>query len=277
MDNNYFSHNGKVLPSAQATVSLDNIQYSYGFGVYETLRVTQGVVFFIQEHTVRLFGSADIIGLEHQFDAVFIKDSIEELLKVQKTTDCNLKILLIGGRDAQTADLYILVLNPLYPDRKLYRDGAYAVSFRYERYLPHAKTLNMLPSYLAYREARLANAYDALLVNSAGCITEGSRTNFFCIKGKTIVSPLESQFLHGVMRAAVLKIAHENDYLYAEQDILLDDLGHYDGAFLTSTSSKIMPLNSVDNLKFPNMPVALVELRHKLDEFLKNCNGQMNP
>ncbi len=276
MSNDYFSHNGTVLPSKQAIVRLDNIQYSYGFGVYETLRVTRGVVFFMREHVERLFESARIIGLEHHFDATLIKDSIADVLKAGGTTDCNLKMLLIGGQKPQSADLYILVLNPLYPDRKLYRNGAHSVSYRYERYLPHAKTLNMLPSYLAYRTARMAGAYDALLVNSAGCITEGSRTNFFCIQGKTIVSPPESELLLGVMRAAVLKVAHENNYTYIERDIPISSLEKYDGAFLTSTSSKIIPLRSVDNLKLPNPPEALHVLEDKLDEFLKSCNGEMD-
>ena len=53
----------------------------------------------------------------------------------------------------------------------------------------------MLQSYLAYRKAKEADCYDALLINMEGCITEGTRTNFFCIKEKTITTPPESEIL----------------------------------------------------------------------------------
>ncbi len=273
MEFKYFSRNGKVRPIAEAVVPLSSVEYSYGFGVYETIRVTKGIPYFLPDHIERLRGSAQEIELEHAFGADSISQSVRELIAKNEVETCNLKILLIGGRTPQDTTLFILCLNPLFPDKKLYRDGATCITVAYERYLPHAKTLNMLRSYLAYREAQKAGAYDALLINTKGCITEGTRTNFFCIKGKTLYSPPESDILIGVTLKALLKVAQANGYSLEERDIRMADLPSFDGAFITSTSTKIMPLRSVDSHIFSSHQSALKELMTAFDHFIDECGG----
>lgn len=272
MDFKYFSKNGKILPIEKAVIPLSNIEYSYGFGVYENIRVTNGMVYFLEDHMDRLFKSAKVIGISHPFDAEFIKNSILDLTKKYKTETFNLKVLLIGGATKEKAILNIFCLNPLFPDRKLYRDGAEFITYEYERAFPHAKTLNMLESYLAYSQARKSGAYDALLINRQGFITEGTRTNFFCIKDKVIYSPFEKDILLGVMRKVMLKVAVDNGYKVIEKNIRLEDIKSFDGAFVTSTSSKIIPIKSIDGVLL-GYPDELKELMKLLDNFLKNCKG----
>lgn len=271
----YFSHNQVLLPVTEAHVPLSNIEYSYGFGVYETLRVTGGVPYFIDEHIERLMESARIIGIEHTLNATSVARSIQELVKKNQVDSCNIKILLIGGRAREDTSLYVQCLNPLYPDRKLYRTGAHFITYNYERLFPHAKSLNMLSSYLAYRDAQKVGAYDALLVNQDGAILEGTRTNFFCIKDRTIFSPSEDDILLGVMRKVVLKVAKDHDYEIIQGSIPLDNLDRFDGAFVTSTSSKIMPARSIDSHVFGDPPESLTELINKLQQFLQTCNGTL--
>ncbi len=146
-------------------MSVANIEYAYGFGVYETLRVVGGKPRFLADHLARLEKSAQIIGLEHAITLGELQLWIQQLLQAESIDVCNLKILLIGGRTAADAQLYILPLAPLFPDRKLYRDGVATITQHFERPWPQAKTLSMLGSYLAYRQARRANCYDALLIS----------------------------------------------------------------------------------------------------------------
>ncbi|OGG56327.1 hypothetical protein A3D71_02680 [Candidatus Kaiserbacteria bacterium RIFCSPHIGHO2_02_FULL_55_20] len=275
MDFKYFSRNGKILPIGEAEVPLSNIEYSYGFGVYESIRVSNGVTYFLEEHIDRLMGSARAIGVAHPFTPDGVADAIAKLLEKNAVDTCNVKILLIGGKTAEEAQLNILCLNPLFPDKKMYRDGVACVTYQYERPFPHAKTLNMLQSYLAYRKGKDAGAYDALLLDRQGCITEGTRTNFFCIKGKTLFSPPEEKILLGVTRKVVRRIAAEHGFEVVQQDIRPADLGGYDGAFLTSTSSGIMPVASVGDFKFKEQPAALKELMAAFDAFLSGCGGKM--
>jgi branched-chain amino acid aminotransferase len=269
----YFSHNGELLPVDRAVVPLGSIEYLYGFGVYESVRVSKGVIYFLDDHVERLLKSASLIELAHTLTPDSVVQNVRELIDKNKVSTCNIKIVLIGGPTAEAAQLYIQCLNPLFPDRQLYKTGAHAITYHYERQFPQAKTLNMLSSYLAFRAAKQADAYDALLVNKSGYITEGTRTNFFCIKGNTIVSPLEEEILLGVMRKAVLKVAQENNFEIIYKDIPFEDLGSYDGAFMTNSSSKIMPVRSIDAHVFGDPPKRLQGLMAKLDEFLASCNG----
>ncbi len=279
MDFKYFSHNGTVRPVEEATVPLSNIEYAYGFGVYESIRVANGVVYFLQDHIGRLMESARIIGLEHPFSPDLVERSVAELVEKNATQTCNVKVLLIGPstslRAGGQATLDILCLNPLFPDKKLYRNGIQTITYEYERPFPHAKTLNMLQSYLAYRKAKKSGVYDALLINREGCITEGTRTNFFCIKGKTLFSSPEKDILLGVTRKAVLKVTVQNGYEVVQKDIRPADLSNYDGAFLTSTSSKILPIRTIDDYEFPQQPKALQGLMKAFEQFLAQCGGKM--
>ena len=275
MDFKYFSQNGKILPVEQAVIPLNNIEYSYGFGVYENVRVSKSVVYFIKDHIERLLESARIIRIIHPFNEEFIKKSILDLIDNYKSETFNLKILLIGGSVKEKAILNIFCLNPFFLDKKLYREGAEYITYGYERSFPHAKTLNMLRSYLAYRQAKESNAYDALLIDRNGFILEGTRTNFFCIKDKTIYSPPEKNILLGVMRKVVLKVALKNNYQVMEKNIKLEDIRSYDGAFVTSTSSKIVPVKSINEIIL-NVPDPLKELMRLLSNFLENCQGKMD-
>ena len=270
MNFKYFSKNGEVLPVEQAAIPLSNIEYQYGYGVYESVRLVNGVAYFLKDHLERLMHSADIIGLEHSFSPQSIDSYISELVEKNAVGTCNVKILLVGGRTAADASLFILCLNPLFSDKRLYTSGATLITCEYERFYPHAKTLNMLGSFLAYRKAQAAGAYDALLVNGKGYLTEGTRTNFFCMTGRTIFTPRESDILLGVARKMVLKVAGETGFAVEEKDISLTGLDHYDAAFITSTSSKILPVRSIDGHTFDARAAPLRELMGTFDQFLAN-------
>lgn len=262
----HFSRNGEILPIEQAVVPLSNIEYSYGFGVYETVRVSRGQPLFVGKHCQRLMESARIIGLEHSFDAAQVKKNVQALLDTLKAETCNLKILLIGS-SRDDASISIIASNPLFPDRKLYKNGVSVTTYQYEREFPHAKSLNMLPSYLAYREAKRAGAYDALLFDRDDCVTEGTRTNFFAIKDRTIYGPPESDILLGVTRDNLLEVADRHGFTTAEQRMPLTSLSDYDGLFLTSTSSKIMPIAAVGDQCW-EIPETLRELMQAFNAFL---------
>lgn len=254
---------------SDAVMPLSNIEYAYGFGVYETIRVVKGTPLFLRQHLSRLMVSAQVIGLQHSLNEVLIASWTTELLTHLKTDALNLKILLIGAREPDNVQLFIIPLAPLFPDKRLYHCGASVMSVQHERFLPHAKTLNMLPSYLAYSKAKAAGCADAIFVNESGWITEGTRTNFFALRGRTLVSPPKHEILEGVTLLNVVRVALQNGYDIAYEDIALAKISEFDGAFLTSTSSKIMPLSKID-AKTMAIPDALCELIKHFDVFLDN-------
>jgi branched-subunit amino acid aminotransferase/4-amino-4-deoxychorismate lyase len=269
----YYSKNCEIRPIEEAVVSLERIEYTYGFGVYEAIRVSNGVVYFLDHHIERLLGSALIISLEHDFSGEKIKNAILELVAKTEVATYNLKVLLIGGPKKEDAFLSILCFNPFFPDKKMYRDGVELSVTYYERLYPHAKTLNMLQSYLSYRDARAKGCYDSALINRRGCITEGTRTNIFAIKDDILYTPNESEILLGVTRKAVLHVAMKNGFRVEEKDLRLEDLQNFQGVFLTSTSSKIVPIRKIGEIICPPTPESLKRLMKLFGDFLEESNG----
>ncbi len=265
----YFSQNGSIRHASKASVPLNDIHYAYGFGVYETVRVVQGTPLFLEEHCRRLMESARIIGLDHMFTVTSVADDALKLIDRNDAKSCNLKIMLVGDPSRERSRLYILCLNPLFPDRKLYKRGVHVITRHMERPFPHAKTLNMLPSYLANRDAKAAGAYDALLIDRHDCVTEGTSTNFFAMKGRDIFSPPASDILPGVTREKVLQVAHANGFTATEKKLPADSLTGYDDLFLTGTSIKVMPISSIDDTKLGPPSPMLHDLMRLFDDFLK--------
>jgi branched-subunit amino acid aminotransferase/4-amino-4-deoxychorismate lyase len=245
MTGTLFSRNGELLPLGQGSVALDDVNFAYGYGVYETLKVRGGVLFFPERHVERLLHSAAIIGLEHGFAAGQVLAWLADLVRANRTRDANLKVMMIG-RSGPGADLYLMELNPLFPKRHDYRHGARAVLFAGERQYPQAKSLNMLVSTMAYRLAQGHGAYDAILVNRHGHLTEGTRTNLFYTDGEQFFTPPSSEVLAGVTRQTVMDCIRGQGWAASERPLTMAELAEKPpaGLFLTSTSTKIMPIGS---------------------------------
>ena len=276
MDFKYFSKNGELLPAERAVVPLASIEYAYGFGVYETVRVSGGTAYFLQNHAERLLESAKIIGLEHSFCREDVENFAQNLMAATEAEAFNVKILLLGAPRKEDATLYVLCLNPLFPDKKIYKEGVDLAVVNYEREYPRAKTLNMLLSYLAYRKAKQSGCYDALLVDRRGRAREGTRTNFFAVKDGVVFSPPEEQILPGITRKAVLSVAAKIGVSVEEKEIFLDDLKNCDGAFITGTSVKIVPVGKIGDFEYGPIPETTTALMAAFDDFLKNCGGRLD-
>ncbi len=259
--------NGTLMLATEAQMSLQNIELLYGFGVYENIRVVDGIPRFLEDHIDRLLHSASIIELPHPFSKEEITKWVRAIITESKADALNIKILVLGGKTANETQCFIFPLAPKFLDKKLYRDGVHTITVSYERPFPEAKTLGMIGSFVAYKKAENAGAYDALLLDHSGCLTEGTRTNLFFMKGKTIYTPPRAKILFGVTMKHVLESAINAGFSVEERDITLADLSLYESAFLTSTSSKIVPISSVDTHHY-GVSDALRELMKAFDAAL---------
>ena len=256
-------HNRSILPKDQVLVSLDSIDVAYGYGVYETMKVRKGVVYYPEFHEQRLFDSARFLGIRHDFQRGEVIQGIRSLLEAWKTggsgselqalrdraENCNLKVLMIG-HTGRPADLYCFILGPLYPDRKELKKGASALIYPGERHFPQAKSLSMLMSTIAFRSAQGLGCYDSLLMNRHHQITEGTRTNLFFYydsddlgKLKIFTPPL-TQVLNGITRRTILDCFQAHGIQIEERPLSLEDLfqDQPPAIFVSSTSTKIMPI-----------------------------------
>lgn len=255
MTGEFFVHNGALEPVVAAVVPLDDADVIYGYGVYETLKVRRGLIYFPERHVERLLHSAREVGIAHPFTDRQLLEGLQRLVEANRTVDANLKVLLYGGGTSAQARFYILQLAPLFPDRKLYRNGATAILVPGERWKPQAKSLNMLLSAYAYHRAQEAGAYDALLVNREGRITEGTRTNFWYTDGERIFTPPRHQVLEGVTQQTVLECLREAGIEVVRRELATSELPQWSGCFLTSTSTKVMPLRTVAEVSFEVPPI----------------------
>lgn len=270
------SINGTIINTTKATVSLQQIEVQYGFGVYETIKVRNNIVYFLDQHIERFFHSAKLISLKHNFSDSQIKKYVLDFINKVEESSINLKILLYGGNSAEQAKLIILASAPLFPQRKWYKEGVSLQSYQYERWMPQAKTLNMVASYFIYKKAQQHNCYDALLYDNKQNILEGTRTNVFVIKENTIISPPKKQILEGVTLMSLEKVIKNTKFNLVYKHIPFKTLSEFDGMFLTSTSSKIMPVKQVDNFIFPQIPSSIQELIMLYDNRLEKSNGDYN-
>lgn len=267
------SINGIIVPVAQAKLDLSGIESQYNFGVYETIKVRNSVPYFLPEHIHRLFHSAGAIHLDHIFTADKITKYISEFLSELQEPSCNLKVLLYGAPDPEHAMLYILASAPYYPNRKWYKTGVSLMTAQYERWMPSAKTLNMLPSYYYYARAKANGHYDALLLDHQNNILEGTRTNVYLVKGKKLISAPKDKILEGVTMMSIEKIIQNSQFSVEYQMIPFNSVSSFDGMIVTSTSSKILPVNQIDSFKFERISDSILELEKLYDSAVERSGG----
>lgn len=243
--------NGKIINESNAKVSITDKGYFFDFAVYSSIKVIQGKNFFPTYHVDRLFESARLIDLKHEFKKDEVVAWLYKLVEINKIKDALLRIILIGDPDNnKTAKLFIFSVGGLtfYPDR-FYRQGVKVITYRGERRIPNSKTKDLLINFLAYREAKKQNALEALLIDKQGNIREGTRSNFFAIKNQTIITPPPDKVLEGITKKIVLRVAKKH-FRIIHDDIPLKSVKDYDEFFITSTSMNVMPIRQIDNIIF---------------------------
>ena len=237
------------MEEKDVNVSIADKGYFFDFAVYSSMKVITGKIFFSDYHVKRLFESAKLIGLEHNFSEKKVLNWLNELVEINKIKDSLLRVILVGDPDNKSkAKLFIFPISGLtYYPSKLYKHGVKVITYHGERLIPRAKTKNLLMSFMALREAKDKSAIEALLVDRQGNIREGTRTNFFAIKNKTIITPPEDKILGGITKKIILEIA-KKDFDIKHEDISVNKLKNYDEFFITSTSMNVMPIRQIDDM-----------------------------
>ena len=197
------SRNGKLVPPAQATISVFSPALYGAYGVYESLQVVHGVVFAQATHLDRLAQSAAMLELPLPAPRPIFEQWVAEALRVNGAEDCVLRILLVGSDGSGETSAFIWPQPANTYDPSLYRLGAGVITFEGQRALPTAKSLNTLVSSLARRRAAAVGAHEALLCHD-GHVTEGSNSNLFAVMGGVVLTPPADQVLSGVTRDLIL-------------------------------------------------------------------------
>jgi len=204
-----------------------------------------GAPFEEAAHLRRLARSAEILGLSLPADLATFQRWIAEILTANGATACTLRLFIVGPENGAKAVAYIWPQPPpVYPPT-YYALGAAAITFEGCRYLPQAKSLNSLVSFLAQRAARAAGVHEALL-HRDGCLTEGASSNLFAVVAGRVLTPPAPVVLSGVTRDLVIALAAANGVFVSEALLSLADVAQWDECFITSSNRHVMPITTMD-------------------------------
>jgi len=116
------------------------------------------------------------------------------------------------------------------------------------------KSVALLPNVLAKQAAREAGAYEAWFVAGDGTVTEGSSSNAWIVTGggELVTRSASTAILNGITRVAVIELAREEGLQFVERAFTLAEAKAAREAFVTSTSSFVMPVTQIDDAVIAN-------------------------
>jgi branched-chain amino acid aminotransferase len=256
--------NRKLVPAKEAVVSVLDHGFLYGDGIYETMRVYDGVTFMLDEHLRRLYRSASLIGLTIPLDADSLKRSVYETLIANSLRNAFVRLTISRGYgpigldpDLCPEPTVVIITQEMkdYP-KSFYEKGISLIipetkrNFR-EAINPEIKSLNFLNNILAKIEAKKRGAYDAIMLNVYGKLSEGTISNVFFYKNGILCTPsLECGILDGITRSIVITIAKRDGLKVKEAEFIKEDLYLSEEVFITSTTLEVMPVSKVDDQKY---------------------------
>jgi branched-chain amino acid aminotransferase len=268
---NNFILNGELQP-----VDLfDNSLVYEGESIYEVIRMSKGKPVFFYDHIERLTTSAGFQKRDMLTGIETLKKDLIILAKSEKRKDLNLKIVF----NYNQADSYLMYfIEPVYPTSEQYKTGVKGALFYAERKDPESKVINHRLRSEIYHKLILEGAYEALLVNNNNCITEGSRSNIFFIKGNNLVTAPDEAVLSGITRKYILEICRENGINVKMTFIQASGISDYDSVFMSGTSPAVLPFRCIDKTFFRVNNPLISQLRNmyliKAEESIRLFNNQ---
>eukprot|EP01064_Diplonema_japonicum_P032637 TRINITY_DN6184_c0_g1_i1.p1 TRINITY_DN6184_c0_g1~~TRINITY_DN6184_c0_g1_i1.p1 ORF type:complete len:328 (+),score=43.54 TRINITY_DN6184_c0_g1_i1:144-986(+) len=209
--------------------------------VYDVVRVHEGRLLFAKDHCARLRKTLQTFGVP--IDPVKIESSVRDLVHKGNVSNQNIKILYTI-EDGKADNCYIYPLLSYYPPMESYTNGVRGKVIHHVRENPNSKILNMNLKDLM-TQASEEGIYELLLLNEDDCVTEGSRSNVFCIKDGTIYTAPSESVLKGITRTRVLALIEALGLPVVFTPLSKRLLSSAEALFITSTSNGILPLCSL--------------------------------
>lgn len=252
--------NGKIVPVAEATISVFDHGLLYGDGVFEGIRSYGGKVFRLDRHLKRLEDGARAIRLTLPMSREELVIATYETLRVNNITDGYIRLVVTRGvgslglspnRTGNPSVFIIADQIELYP-KELYEKGLAIISSSVLRNHPNAlspriKSLNYLNNILAKIEAHDAGVLEAIMYNHIGFVAECTGDNVFFLRdGVAQTPPIHAGILEGITRNAVIELLGKRNVRLREMDLTRSDLYVADECFLTGTAAEVIPVTSID-------------------------------
>ena len=285
-----YSLNGKIVPPEKAVISVTDRGFLYGDGLFETLHAYGRQIFRVRQHLERLADGADHMAFQPPPDLKLLSKWIQEIVNASNFDEANVRLTLTRGTGPRGPSIkgpfqqtvVITVTRHIRPSKQALAKGVTAMvaSFRRQEAAATAslKTLNYIEQILAKREADAAGADEALMLNNAGLLCEGSASNINLIRNGvlTIPDPERAGALPGIAQLTAIQAARNLKIPVAYTALSPWDPGQSEEAFLTGSMREISPLVRIDNSVIGSGKPGTVTLQ-LIEEFRRIIERECKP
>ncbi|HEY5794568.1 MAG TPA: D-amino-acid transaminase [Bosea sp. (in: a-proteobacteria)] len=247
--------NGAYLPEEDAKISIFDRGFIFGDGIYEVSAVIGGKLVDCEAHLARLERSCGEIRLALPWSKAELVAIHEELIKRNSLDEGGIYLQVSRGASDRdfafpkdvTPTLVMFTQARNFVNAPTVKTGIKVVStpdLRWSR--RDIKSVNLLAPVLAKQFAAESGAQEAWLVED-GIVTEGASSTAWIVKGKALISrPLSNKVLPGITRKAVLAFIAESGFTFEEREFTLAEALDAEEAFITSATSLVMPVTTID-------------------------------
>ena len=258
-------YNNDLVDWNNVQIHVLNHGLHYASCIFEGLRVYDGEIFKLEEHTKRFFYSAKRMGIEIPFSENEINQASKQIVKVQNVQNGYVRPVAWRGSEmmaisAQQTKIHVAIATwewGSYFDPNLKLKGIKLNISNWRRPAPNtipwdtkASGLYMICT-LSKHEAERDGFTDSLMLDHEGNVAEATGANIFFKDNKgELHTPIPDSFLDGITRRTVIEIAKSKNIKVNERKISPDELGNFEGCFLTGTAAEVTPVSRIQNHNF---------------------------
>jgi D-alanine transaminase len=249
--------NGQYVPHAAAGVHIEDRGYQFADGVYEVIALIGGKFLDEEGHHERLERSLRELRIAQPMDRRALSHVLRETVRQNRLTSGIVYIQITRGvarRDHPfPADvppgIVVTARRIKGPSPQSVERGIGVITTPDIRWLRRdIKSISLLPNILAKQAARESNAYEAWLIGEDGVVHEGSSTNAWIVtkQGVLVTHPAGPEILNGITRLGVLEAAKKQGLKIEERPFTVEEATQAKEAFISSTTSHVLPVVSID-------------------------------
>ncbi len=253
--------NGELFPRHEAKISVFDSGYLVGDGVWEAVRLHQGVLVFLDEHLDRLWQAAATIGLDLDLTRQEMTEALWQTLRANQMEDnVHVRFMLTRGiKKTPSQDPRLTVSGPnlviiaehKQADPNTKEKGVRLFTSTIRRgspdYLdPRLNCHSKLHEVMALVQALNAGADEALMLDIHGFVSTCNATNFFIVKKGEVWTSTGQYCMNGITRGKVIYACHKHSIPCYQKNFSLFDVYGADEAFVTGTFGGLTPVIEVD-------------------------------
>jgi branched-chain amino acid aminotransferase len=240
----YYYLDGTILPAGEGDEPPPG-EVSF----YEVIRTRNGIPLFFRDHMNRLKE-----GISTRYDlasdiAADVRAGLNALTGHELHEEINVRVTV--SFTGHEHSVHICYIPSFYPSEEMINSGVSLIFFHAERLDPGVKMLNNRLRLSVNSELSRRYAYEALLVNREGFITEGSRSNVFFISPDGVIyTAPDSIVLSGITRKYLLEIVRMEGIPLVYEAVRETGTGSFRSAFITGTSPMVLAVKEIENIQF---------------------------